>query len=160
MITAILASLVIVLLGANAFVYIFPRKRTFEMVERPRNPSLSSIVEFGKNNKASEIAEIKRTLASIEHKLDKTQARIEYAFQKINKLESALTKNGFAVMPSDELYKKLERLEDFRREATIAIEAMKDYLKEKHKEKQKPLDKEDKEMEEKIRSLIFRGRVA
>jgi len=156
MITIVLASLVAVLFLANALLYIFPKKEhEVELIEKPNNLARSSIIQFGNSNNSSALAEIKRSLALIEHKLDKNCARIEYAFQRINKLENALSSNGFSLVSHEELIKKVERLEDFRRDALITIEALKDYLKGKQKKKKEVMDKE---MEEKIRSLIFRGR--
>ncbi|MEM4598890.1 MAG: hypothetical protein QW400_04360 [Candidatus Diapherotrites archaeon] len=161
MITIALAAIIVMLIGANAFLYFLRRPESAEEVhEEPiklTSANLSSIIQFGEKNEASELTEIKRCLKAIEHKLDKNASRIEYAFQRINRIENALMKNGSSVIGED-IYKKIERLEDFRRESLITIEAMKDYLKSKNRSKSKKSEKT--EIDDKIRELIFRGRKA
>ncbi|MCX8190016.1 MAG: hypothetical protein N3F05_02190 [Candidatus Diapherotrites archaeon] len=163
MITIVLAAIIVTLIGANTYLHFFRQMRSKEEQEQHEEPikltsaNLSSIIQFGEKNEASELTEIKRCLKAIEHKLDKNASRIEYAFQRINRIENALTKNGSSTIGED-IYKKIERLEDFRRESLITIEAMKDYLKSKNKKKVKKSG--NVEVEEKIRELIFRGRKA
>ncbi|MEM4663163.1 MAG: hypothetical protein QXM75_04025 [Candidatus Diapherotrites archaeon] len=159
MITLVLVSIVLLLFGANVYYHFFPKKEEPKtLMEEPidiRKVNLGSIIQFGESNTSNDFAEIKKNLTAIERKLEKNASRIEYAFQRINKIENALMKNSSGGL-NLELYKKIEKLEDFRREAIITIEAMKDYLKSKSNKKRQKL--EDAEMEEKIRSLIFRAR--
>jgi chromosome segregation ATPase len=156
MITIALVLVVLVLLTANALLYLVPKEKELIIPreENSKNGTLSSVVLFGNNHNAGELTRIRRELTLINHKIEKNSSRIDFAFKKINKLEGALTKNGHTLIPKDELYEKIEKLEDFRREALIAIEAMKQHLKEPEKKKQEY----DKELEEKIRNLVFRGR--
>ncbi|MCD6478606.1 MAG: hypothetical protein J7L44_01835 [Candidatus Diapherotrites archaeon] len=155
MITIALAAIVLVLLAANALLYLMPKEKELVLQRNGdfKNGTLSSVVLFGNNNNAGELTRIRRELALINHKIEKNSSRIDFAFKKINRLEGALSKNGHTLISKDELYEKIERLEDFRREALIAIEAMKQHLKEPEEKKQKY----DKELEEKIRELVFRG---
>ena len=156
MITIALVLVVLVLLTANALLYLVPKEKELVIPrgENSKNGTLSSVVLFGNNNGAGELTRIRRELALINHRIEKNSSRIDFAFKKINKLEGVLTKNGHTLISKDELYEKIEKLEDFRREALIAIEAMKQHLKEPKKKKQEF----DKELEEKIRNLVFRGR--
>ena len=156
MITVVLASIVVALLAANAAVYLRPKKMEFLLQKaRARNGMLDSVAIFGNNHNGGEITKIKRELTLVRHKTEKNASRIDFAFKKINRIEGALTKNDHTLVSKEELYKKIEKLEDFRREALIAIEAMKQYLRGQEEKKQ---EEEDKELEERIRRIVFRGK--
>ena len=155
MITIVLTSVVLALFAANAVLYLMPQKRALLPEIQPKNGLLDSVAIFGDNHTDGTLTKMKRELTLVRHKTEKNASRIDFAFKKINKLEGALTKNGYAIVSKEELYRKIEKLEDFRREALIAIEAMKQYLA---GQKEKNQEKEDKELEERIRNIVFGGR--
>jgi len=159
MITAVLGAIVIGLAAANIAVSLkekrlqsYAKEKSVEM--NMSNKSTSSVVLFGNNKEAGEIAKLKRELALIRNDLQKSNARIDFAFKKIHKIENALGKNNRGNLAYNNLLEKIEKLEDFRREALIEIEAIKQHLQLPAKKKETL----DKELEEKIHKLVFRSK--
>lgn len=133
MITAVLGAIVVGLAAANIVVSLkekrlqsYTKEKSVEM--NMSNKSTSSVVLFGNNKEAGEIAKLKRELALIRNDLQKSNARIDFAFKKIHKIENALGKNNRGNLAYNNLLEKIEKLEDFRREALIEIEAIKQHL--------------------------------
>ena len=130
MLTTLLITIVLALVAANAYLFFRDRyEGSFGEIEKlePLKPSAEANYNL-----------LRRHLKVFEHQLEKTNAKLEYAFKRLDKLEKAITKNGYVLVSKEELNNKLERLEDFRREATIVIEAMKEKLKEEGKKRKKP----------------------
>ncbi len=159
MITAVLGAIVVGLAAANIVVSLkekrlqsYTKEKSVEM--NMSNKSTSSVVLFGNNKEAGEIAKLKRELALIRNDLQKSNARIDFAFKKIHKIENALGKNNRGNLAYNNLLEKIEKLEDFRREALIEIEAIKQHLQLPAKKKETL----DKELEEKIHKLVFRSK--
>lgn len=81
---------------------------------------------------------------------------------RLAKLEQYLTNgnghsngNGNGQANDYSLDKKMDRLEEFKREAEIEIRAMRDHLTEKDGVFKKKMKKEDKKLDKRIHSLVF-----
>lgn len=159
MLTAILMITILALAVANIGLSLKGSKGVEETTNnaykpREKNGSLSSVVLFGNNSDAGEWAKIKRELGLIKNDLQKGHARIDYAFKKIHNIENALGKNNRGNLAYSNLADKVAKLEDFKREALIEIEAIKQHLQLPTKKK----ESFDKEIEEKIHRLVFRSK--
>ncbi len=159
MLTAILATVVFGLAAANIVLSLKGEETASSIIKEnkpaeQKNGSLNSVVLFGNNNGASELAKIKRELALIRNDIQKSHARVDFAFKKIHQIENALGKNNRGNLAYGNLVEKVTKLEEFRREALIEIEAIKQHLQLPTKKK----ESFNKEMEEKIHRLVFRSR--
>ena len=159
MLTAILATAVFGLAVANIVLSLRGERTTSNATKetsemRQKNGNLNSVVLFGNNNGASELAKIKRELALIRNDLQKNHARVDFAFKKIHNIENALGKNNRGNLAYSNLADKVAKLEDFRREALIEIEAIKQHLQLPTKKK----ESFNKDVEEKIHRLVFRSK--
>ena len=159
MLTAILATVVFGLAIANIVLSLKRDEAVSNVANNTneveqKNGSLNSVVLFGNNNGASELARIKRELALIKNDLQKNHARVDFAFKKIHNIENALGKNNRGNLAYSNLADKVAKLEDFRREALIEIEAIKQHLQLPTKKK----ESFNKDVEEKIHRLVFRSK--
>lgn len=88
--------------------------------------------------------------------------RMEFISKKIEEMEKYLhnNKNNSNNSHSNnyDLYKKVERLADFKREAEIEIRAIRDHLEERDDAFKKKIVKEDKKLDKKIHALVFNTR--
>lgn len=86
------------------------------------------------------------------------EKRMSLINTRLAKLEQYLG-NGNRKSNSNEtdytLHRKMERLEEFKREAEIEIRAIRDYLSKRNNAFQKKMQKTDKELDKKIHSLVF-----
>ncbi|MCD6247345.1 MAG: hypothetical protein J7J87_02850 [Candidatus Diapherotrites archaeon] len=159
MLTAILATVVFGLAIANIVLSLKGGETASSIIKEnkpaeQKNGSLNSVVLFGNNNGASELAKIKRELALIRNDLQKNHSRVDFAFKKIHQIENALGKNNMGNLAYSNLADKVAKLEDFKREALIEIEAIKQHLQLPTKKK----ESFNKDIEEKIHRLVFRSR--
>lgn len=96
--------------------------------------------------------------------LDKNNYYLERQIRLINtrlaKIENFIASHSNGNNTYHELYKRIERLTEFKRNAEIEIRALRDYLEEKDGAFKKKMEKQDKELEKKIHSLVFNNKKA
>lgn len=163
----LLGILTLILLMGNAYLYFFPLKRKLEnfSLESPREvgweDSLLKVqnknLELEKRLSLHEHSVLKQ-LKELDASIDSVKAKTNDNIRRIGRLESTLKlkelqrkTNNF----NDLVGKKIEKLEDFRRNATIELEAIKELFPELKKKKSSI---PSMELEEKIHSLVFHGK--
>ena len=165
MVVVILSLLALVLLLGNAYLYLFPGRndqaywyngQSVEQLEGWER-SFSSLHEknhaFERKVVVQEKAVAKK-LKSLDTSILNLHSKTEEAMKRIGRLESGTAAKGIS---GEQLSfaGKMERLEDFRRNATIEIEAIKENMPELKKKKGM---KSNPEMGEKIHNLVFHGK--
>ncbi|MEM0360527.1 MAG: hypothetical protein QXK06_04300 [Candidatus Diapherotrites archaeon] len=164
MILEILGLLAISLLLGNAYLYFYSNSNGHkyngyeagqaEEWERSILKLQEKDSEFEKRILAQE-EKVSRQISDLSNSLASVQAKTEDSIKRIEKLESIVV-GGTANSESGSLLAhKLARLEDFRRNATIELEAIKELFPELKKKKAVT---PDPELEQKIHSLLFRGK--
>jgi hypothetical protein len=124
-------------------------QRRFAEAEVLEIPSYdSSILSQSERDALERLTSIKGELYSLERRASQLEA-------KLLKLEGRNSSSG-AVIPAEELEqikKKLEKLDDFRKQAIIELAVIRQALNIKVKKKDSPFKK--KEFQERVRSIIF-----
>ncbi len=161
----ILGILALILLMGNAYLYFFPLKRKLESFgfENPHafewEDSVQSVqeknLELEKRLSLHEDSAVKK-FKVLNASISNVNAKAEDAIRRIGRLESSVALGEFRGKTNSLLEKKIERLEDFRRNATIELEAIKELIPELKEKKKASVF--SSELEEKIHNLVFHGK--
>ncbi len=163
MIMIILGVLTLILLVGNAYLYFFPlnHKNPYSNEKnalvksdewecsvqdlRERNVEFEQRVQLQSKSMA-------RKIRSIDTSIINLNSKTKNAMGRIGRIESILAAKDVPAADQISMAKKVNRLEDFRRNATIELQAMKDAMPELKKRK---LEDSSPELEEKIHGLVF-----
>lgn len=88
------------------------------------------------------------------------ERRMELVNVRLTKLENFVAGHSNGNSANLELYKRMEKLAEFKRNAEIEIRALRDYLEEKDGAFRKKMEKQDKELDKRIHSLVFNNKKA
>jgi hypothetical protein len=99
--------------------------------------------------------DVSRKMNDFGKSLSTLNSKTEHSLGRIEKLESIVAGNAAPGEINAMVAGKIERLEDFRRDARIEIEAIKDLFPELKKKK---VEVSDPQMEQRIHSLLFHGK--
>lgn len=103
----------------------------------------------------------------LEKNLSYLNRRMEFINNRLSNIEKKLLnghgnsngcENNDGNIVNYELHRKLEKLNDFKRNAEIEIQALRDYLTERDGAFKKKMMKQDKELDSKIHSLVFNAK--
>lgn len=165
MVLLVLGLLALLLLIGNAYLYFFPGTEQhsyksndyyieqLEAWERSLNTLHEKNFEFERKIIAQEKA-MARKLRVLDTSILNLDSKTEEALKRIGRIESILSAKAMPSRTNLLIARKIERLEDFRRNAIIEIEAIKEQLPELKKKKQT----KNPSLEEKIHNLVFHGK--
>ncbi len=161
MVMFVLGILALILLLGNAYLYFFPMNS--------KSPSYSFGADFGDWEKSIESVReenervgkrvslhekaIAKRLKTLDTTVVNLNSKTENAIGRIRKIENSLLAGKMPNEKGTLVSAKIERLEDFRRNATIELEAIKEILPELKKKKN--LQDFGPDLEEKIHNLVF-----
>ena len=165
MVLLILGVLALILLMGNAYLYFFPLNGrnshengySFEQLDEWER-SLSSLHEQNhvfERKILSQEKGVARRLRALDSSAINLNSKAEDAIKRIGRIESVLSAKTVPTDSQLAVARKIERLEDFRRNAVIEIQAIKDRLPEAKKEK---FTDSSPDLEKKIHNLVFHGK--
>jgi len=163
MVMVILVALALLLLIGNAYLYFFPLNN-----RNPYSGQNTALVKSGEwENSVQDLRErnvefeqrvqlqsksMAKKIRSIDTGIINLNSKTKNAVRRIDRIESILAVKDISTTDQISMAKKINRLEDFRRNATIELQAMKDAMPEV---KRRKIEDSTPELEEKIHSLIF-----
>jgi len=163
MVLVILGVLTVLLLIGNAYLYFFPLNN-----KNPYSGQKNALVKSDEwENSVQDLRErniefeqrvqlqsksISRKIRSMDTGIINLNSKTKNAVRRIGRIESILAAKDVPTTDQISMAKKIERLDDFRRNATIELQAMKDAMPELRKKK---LEDSSPELEEKIHGLVF-----
>jgi len=165
MVLVILGILALILLMGNAYLHFFPLNGrnshengySFEQLdewERSLNSLHVRNHKFEKEIVHQEKA-VARKLRALDTSTINLNSKTEDALKRIGRIESILSAKTLPAESQLSAARKIERLEDFRRNAIIEIQAIKDQMP--HKKKKK-FEDASPDLEEKIHNLVYHGK--
>lgn len=176
MVSEVLVGIAVLLAGINLLFFLWKKLRPGKK-ENPFESGKNETViiednKFRENNNQVEGVESTALPANYNKSLNKINAEMhklaegikavstktDFIYKKVLRLEDYTEKHK---VPANlqKMDKKLEKLEEFKRNTTIELAAIKDRLKElKILEGKKSSSLEDKKIKEKIRKLVFNNR--
>jgi len=167
MVLFILGVLALILLMGNAYLYFFPFNNKNETKsnayyddqtgewEKSINNLSEKNTEFEKRIITHERA-VSRKLKTIDTSITNLNSKAEDTVKRIGRLESISLARKNTLSPDPAINEKIDRLEDFRRNTTIEIQAIKEIIPELKKKK---ITTPTPEMEKKIHNLIYHGKL-
>ncbi|MCX6802316.1 MAG: hypothetical protein NT067_04355 [Candidatus Diapherotrites archaeon] len=166
MILELLGLLALSLVLGNAYLYFYTNSNgqklngyaagQAEEWERSIHSLREKDSEFERKILAQE-EDVSRKLNDFGKSLSALDSKAEHSIGRIEKLESLAAGNAAPGEINSMVAGKIERLEDFRRDTTIELEAIKDLFPELKKKK---AEVSDPELEQKIHSLLFHGKTS
>ncbi|GEM_PF-2095405 len=166
MVLFILGILALILLMGNAYLYFFPLKNRNDSISGFENGQAGewerSLVKVREKNfeleKKLALHEraVTKKFKTIDSSILNLDSKAEGAVKRVSRLESIIASKEFQGKPGVLMAKKIERLEDFRRNATIELEAIKELMPQLKEKKQVAVS--SPELEEKIHNLVFHGK--